>query len=189
MQKSARQTWEESLEGEKRTRCVDSMIDIVFVRPGQMAMLTVAFMADEPREDSHMQRHGGQEKFPRYLGIVHMERAAGRTMHGFFQDRRVGGLQQAFRGEIVVMADLDAPGDMRWSQKQECLQPFVMISAGFDLLIPQQRFEDASVVDILKNGHINPRVMSSRSHRLPVVPLPAGVKGKSDNILVDCATK
>jgi hypothetical protein len=39
-----------------------------------------------------------------------------------------------------------------------------VVSAGLNLLIPQQRFEDASVIDILKNGHVHPRVVPSSGH-------------------------
>src|SRR5580704_5275125 len=93
--------------------------------------------------------------------------------HGLCDPRRIrksryGG---SARSGIIVVADLDTPGNVRRTQKQERLKPFVMISAGFNLLIPQQRFEDASVVDILKNGHLHPRAMSSRGHTLPFVLL------------------
>src|SRR5580692_2423084 len=100
-------------------------------------------------------------------------------MDGLFQDGRMGGLQQAFRGGIIVVADLDAPSNVWRAQEQKILQPLVVISAGFNLLVPQQSFEDVSVFDILKNGHLHPRAMSSRGHTLLLVPLSRGVKGKS----------
>jgi hypothetical protein len=39
-----------------------------------------------------------------------------------------------------------------------------MVSSRLNLLAPQKRFEDASVVDILKYGNIHPRMMASRAH-------------------------
>jgi hypothetical protein len=170
-------------------RHTNSMIHILFVGPVHVAMVAITFVPDEPEDDPQMQCHGGQEKFSRHLWIIHVQRAAGRAMNGLFQYRRMAGLQQLFRRCMIICMHLDTPSDVRRAQKQESLQPLVVVSARLNLLVPQKRFEDATVVDVLKNGHLHPSTMSSSGHNLLLVRLPHGVKHKKEQKFVDWMTK
>jgi hypothetical protein len=152
--------------------------DILRQIPGEVAMLTITFVPEKPENNSQMQRDGGQEKFTRHLRIVHLQRTARRAVNRLFQNRRMTGLHDLFRFGKMIFADLDAIRDVRGAQKQKSVEPFVVVGARFNLPVPQQCFENATVFEVLKNGDIHPWMMSSRGHDLPVVQLAPGVKDK-----------
>lgn len=49
------------------------MDHVALVSPCQLAAFAVAFVANEPENDSQMQGDGGQEKFAGHLGIIYLQ--------------------------------------------------------------------------------------------------------------------
>ena len=66
--------------------------------PGEVTMLAVTFMPDNPENNSQVQQYRRQEEFPRHLRIVYVQRTARRTMNRLFQNWRMARFQNFFDG-------------------------------------------------------------------------------------------
>jgi hypothetical protein len=148
-----------SFEREKRLGNANFTGHVLRQIPRDMAILAIAFVADDAEDDSQMQQHGGQEEFPGHLRIVHAQRAAGGAMDGLFQNRRHGGVERAYRIVKMVFADLDTEGDARRAQEQKTLEQFVVVGPGLYLVFTQEGFENVAVADVFKNSNIHPGLM------------------------------
>lgn len=100
-------------------------------------------------------------------------------MQGLFEHRGMA-LIHCLSGLMKLVAvNLDAESDARRTQEQETLEQLVVISAGLNSLVAQECFENTTVVDVLKNGHIHPRMMSVRTHTYQSSNSPAASRGKN----------
>jgi len=129
-----------------------------------MTILAIAFVLDNPENDSKMQRHRGQQKAPRHLWIIDAQRAARGTMNRLFQNRRMVVVHRMDSLVKMVLAYLDPMRNTRRAEKQKALEQLVVVGSGIDVSVPEKCFENSAVLDVLKNGHVDPRLMLVRIH-------------------------
>ncbi|HTV42515.1 MAG TPA: hypothetical protein VMF08_18255 [Candidatus Sulfotelmatobacter sp.] len=64
----------------------------------------------------------------------------------------------------VVPAHLYAMGDARRAQEQKTLEQFVIVNASVNVPVTEESFKNTSLLDVLKDGHVDPWLVLVRIH-------------------------
>lgn len=129
-----------------------------------MAVLAITLMSNDSKNNTKVENHGGQKKAAGHLRIIDAQRAARRTMHGLFQDRRMVVVHGAHGLVKVVLPHLDAMRDPRRAEKQKALEQLVVPGARVNVAIAEECFKKTTVLDVLKDGHGDPWLVPVRIH-------------------------
>lgn len=129
-----------------------------------MTILTIAFVLDYPENDSKMQRDRREKKAPRHLRIIDAQRAARGTMNRLFQNWRMILIHRVDSLVKMVLPHLDTMRDAWRTQEQKVLEQFVVVRAGVNVSVAEESFKNTAVLDVLKNGHVDPWLMLVRIH-------------------------
>jgi hypothetical protein len=123
-------------------------------------MFTVAFMINDPEDDSRVQQYRGQDEPPRHLWIIDPQRIACWAMHGLVQNRGNILLQKLGGFLKPAFIDLDVVHHLWWTQEKEIAKPFVIIRAGLETFVAQESLQSFCGFDALEDRHIVPRLLS-----------------------------
>ena len=121
-------------------------------------------MLDDAEYNSQVEQNRRQKESPGHLRIIDSQRAARRTMNCLLQNWRMAVVHGVDRLVEVVLAYLYAMGDVWRAQEQKSLEQFVIVGARINVPVPEKVFENAPVLDVLKNGHANPWLVLMRIH-------------------------
>lgn len=90
-------------------------------------------------------------------------------MHRLLQNRGMVVVHGA-DGEVkMVSAHLDAMRDSRRAQKQKMLKQLVVPGPCVNIAIAEEFYKILAILDVLKDGHGDPRLVLVRIHIQPIV--------------------